>query len=136
MEDRYLFKSKRLDNGEWVQGYLVCDNMDKLYRIIMEIQYSTGTCITTDNAPRVDSSTICQCTGLKDKNGKLIWENDIIKCKFGIAVAVWDKSEWRIKLVKDNIWRKDLHYWAVEDNQRTEVIGNIFDNPELLESEG
>ena len=133
MEDRYLFKSKRLDNGEWVQGYLVCDNMDKLYRIIMEIQYSTGTCITTDNAPRVDSSTICQCTGLKDKNGKLIWENDIIKCKFGIAVAVWDKSEWRIKLVKDNIWRKDLHYWAVEDNQRTEVIGNKFDNPELLE---
>ena len=133
MEDRYLFKAKRIDNGEWVQGYLVCDNMDKLYRIIMEIQYSTGTCITTDNAPRVDSSTICQCTGLKDKNGKLIWENDIIKCKFGIAVAVWDKSEWRIKLVKDNIWRKDLHYWAVEDNQRTEVIGNIFDNPELLE---
>ena len=135
MEDRYLFKAKRLDNGEWVQGYLVYDNRDKLYRIIMDIQYSTGTCITTDNAPRVDSSTICQCTGLKDKNGKLIWENDIIKCKFGIAVAVWDKSEWRIKLVKDNIWRKDLHYWVVEDNQRTEVVGNIFDNPKLLESE-
>ena len=135
MEDRYLFKAKRVDNGEWVQGYLVYDNRDKLYRIIMDIQYSTGTCITTDNAPRVDSSTICQCTGLKDKNGKLIWENDIIKCKFGIAVAVWDKSEWRIKLVKDNIWRKDLHYWVVEDNQRTEVVGNIFDNPELLESD-
>ena len=133
MEDRYLFKAKRTDNGEWVQGYLVYDNRDKLYRIIMDIQYSTGTCITTDNAPRVDSSTICQCTGLKDKNGKLIWENDIIKCKFGIAVAVWDKSEWRIKLVKDNIWRKDLHYWVVEDNQRTEVVGNIFDNQELLE---
>ena len=135
MEDRYIYKAKRTDNGEWVQGYLVYDNRDKLYRIIMDIQYSTGTCITTDNAPRVDSSTICQCTGLKDTGGKLIWENDIIKCKFGIAVAVWDKSEWRIKLVKDNIWRKDLHYWVVEDNQRTEVVGNIFDNPELLESE-
>ena len=133
MEDRYLYRAKRLDNGEWVQGYLVYDNRDKLYRIIMEIQYSTGTCITTDNAPRVDSSTICQCTGLKDKNGKMIWENEIIKCKFGIAVAVWDKSEWRIKCVKDNIWRKDLHYWVVEDNQIAEVIGNIFDNPELLE---
>ena len=134
MEDRSLYRAKGLDNGGWVQGYLVYDNRDKLYRIIMEIQYSTGTCITTDNAPRVDLSTICQCTGLKDKNGKLIWENDIIKCKFGIAVAVWDKSEWRIKLVKDNIWRKDLHYWVVEDNQRTEVVGNIFDNPELLEA--
>ena len=135
MEDRYIYKAKRVDNGEWVEGYLVYDNRDKLYRIIMDIQYSTGTCITTDNAPRVDSSTICQCTGLKDKNGKLIWENEIIKCKFGIAVAVWDKSEWRIKLVKDNIWRKDLHYWVVDDNQRTQVVGNIFDNPELLESE-
>ena len=135
MEDRYIYKAKRTDNGEWVQGYLVYDNRDKLYRIIMDIQYSTGTCITTDNAPRLDSSTICQCTGLKDKNGKLIWENEIIKCTFGIAVVVWDKSEWRIKLVKDNILRKDLHYWVVEDNQRTEVVGNIFDNPELLESE-
>ena len=38
-------------------------------------------------------------------------------------------------MVKDNIWRKDLHYWVVEDNQRTEVIGNIFDDSELLESE-
>ena len=135
MEDRYLFKAKRIENGEWVQGYLVYDNRDKLYRIIMEIQYSTGTCITTDNAPRVDSSTICQCTGLKDKNGKLIWENDIIKTRVGIAKVIWDKSEWRIEWLKNDLWRKDLYYWAVEDIQRTVVIGNIFDNKELLESE-
>ena len=125
MEDRYLFKAKRLDNGEWVQGYLFG---------IWEKRYILwGMTNDIPNMIEVDPSTICQCTGLKDKNGKLIWENDIIKCKFGIAVAVWDKSEWRIKWVKDNIWRKDLHYWVVEDNQRTEVIGNIFDNPELLE---
>lgn len=135
MEDRYLFKSKRLDNGEWVQGALF--NGESHCIIGQEIKFSPYTeheCKIVGY--EVDRDTICQCTGLKDKNGKLIWENDIIKCKFGIAVAVWDKSEWRIKLVKDNIWRKDLHYWAVEDNQRTEVIGNIFDNPELLESEG
>lgn len=135
MEDRYLFKAKRTDNGEWVKGALVYDGRDKLYRIITEINYSTGTCLTTDNAPRVDKSTICQCTGLKDENDKLIWENDIIRCKVGTAKVIWDKSEWRIEWLKNNLWRKDLYYWAVEDIQRTVVIGNIFDNPELVESE-
>lgn len=135
MEDRYLFKAKRTDNGEWVKGALVYDGRDKLYRIITEINYSTGTCLTSDNAPRVDVSTICQCTGLKDENDKLIWENDIIRCKVGTAKVIWDKSEWRIEWLKNNLWRKDLYYWAVEDIQRIVVIGNIFDNKELLESE-
>lgn len=135
MEERYLFKVKRTDNGEWVKGALVYDGRDKLYRIITEINYSTGTCLTTDNAPRVDKSTICQCTGLKDENDKLIWENDIIRCKVGTAKVIWDKSEWRIEWLKNNLWRKDLYYWAVEDIQRIVVIGNIFDNKELLESE-
>ena len=134
MENRYLFRAKRIDNGEWVQGALF--NGESHCIIGQEIKFSPYTeheCKIVGH--EVDRDTICQCTGLKDKNGKLIWENEIIKCKFGIAVAVWDKSEWRIKWVKDNIWRKDLHYWVVEDNQRTEVVGNIFDNPELLESE-
>ena len=135
MEDRYLFKAKRIDNGEWVKGALVYDNRDKLYRIITEIDYSTGTCLAADNAPRVDVSTICQCTGLKDETGKLIWENDIIRTKVGTAKVIWDKSEWRIEWLKNNLWRKDLYYWAVEDIQRTVIIGNIFDNKELLESE-
>ena len=135
MEDRYLFKAKRTDNGEWVKGALVYDGRDKLYRIITEINYSTGTCLTTDNAPRVDKSTICQCTGLKDENDKLIWENDIIRCKVGTAKVIWDKSEWRIEWLKNDLWRKDLYYWAVGDIQRVVVIGNIFNNPESLESE-
>lgn len=135
MEDRYLFKAKRTDNGEWVKGALVYDGRDKLYRIITEINYSTGTCLTADNAPRVDSSTICQCTGLKDETDKLIWENDIIRCKVGTAKVIWNKLEWRIEWLKNNLWRKDLYYWAVEDIQRIVVIGNIFDNKELLESE-
>ena len=138
MNDRYLYRAKRTDNGEWVEGYLVYDNRDKLYRIIMDIQYSTGTCITTDNAPRVDSSTICQCTGLKDRNGKLIWENDIVGHynKYG--------EKWCYGLVAYGEFNcsccSGVYGWHFGDEdireyQGYEVKGNKFDNPELLESE-
>ena len=137
MEDRYIYKAKRTDNGEWVQGYLVYDNRDKLYRIIMDIQYSTGTCITTDNAPRVDSSTICQCTGLKDKNGKLIWENDIVKGKYydnGKSHRHIGQVKYIYEAYKVVGVKQYTGYHAHLDGSY-EVIGNIFDNKELLESE-
>ena len=128
MNDRYLYRAKRTDNGKWVEGFLMDDNY------INTPFNDNDACGRFDDPVEVDPSTICQCTGLKDKNGKLIWENDIIKCKCGIAVVVWDKSEWRIKWVKDNIWRKDLHFWVNDENEcGVEVIGNAIDNPELLE---
>ena len=138
MEDRYLFKAKRLDNGEWVKGALVYDDMDKLYRIITEIDYSTGTCITTDKAPRVDASTICQCTGLKDKNGKLIWENDIVNClaEECCGYISWNENEagfYFNVLLEDGKFEEE-HVYDYQDCM--EIIGNIFDNKELLESEG
>lgn len=120
MEDRYLFKAKTC-RGDWVQGLLASKN-GKWY-----IGNKTGRPLAFEIRPE----TICQCTGLKDRNGKLIWENDIVKCKVGTAKVIWDESGWKIKW----LWRKDLYYWATEDIQSTEVIGNIFDNAELLESE-
>ena len=57
----------------------------------------------------------------------MITENDIVKCKVGPAKVIWDKSEWRIEWIRDDLWRKDLFYWAKEDKQGIEVIGNIFD---------
>lgn len=140
MEDRYLFKAKRSDNGEWVQGYLVYDNKDKLYRIITEINYSTGTCLTTDNAPRIDLSTICQCAGLKDKNGKLIWENDICDRKEEYPEIVkYNNGDWTLdysysKGKESGYCYCNLGFYALE-RKCVEVIGNIFDNKELLESE-
>lgn len=140
MEERYLFKAKRTDNGEWVKGALVCDDRDKLYRIITEINYSTGTCLTADNAPRVDSSTICQCTGLKDKNGKLIWENDICDRKEEYPEIVkYNNGDWTLdysylKGKESGYCYCNLGFYVLE-RKCVEVIGNIFDNPELLESE-
>ena len=142
MEDRYLFKAKRLDNGEWVIGNLIQNPFFKGVRSWISSEQEDKTRLRSIsrtqalwNSIEVDSSTICQCTGLKDENDKLIWENDIIRCEVGTAKVIWDKSEWRIEWLKNDLWRKDLYYWAVEDIQRIVVIGNIFDNKELLESE-
>lgn len=140
MEDRYLFRGKRIDNGEWVEGSLIQNPFFKGVRSWISSEQEDKTRLKSIsrtqalwNSIEVDSTTICQCTGLKDKNGKLIWENDILNLKNGKAVVIWDKAEWRINWIIDTIWRRDLHFWVNEDDWECEVIGNKFDNPELLE---
>ena len=99
---------------------------------------------------KVEPSTICQCTGLKDKNGKLIWENDVVKKHFYSIYDDCVNSEEYIGVVKlkDFAWVVDsfkgeykcaIPIFEVmsysEDVKHFEVIGNIFDNKELLERE-
>lgn len=139
MEDRYLFKAKRLDNGEWVQGYL--------YGIWEKRYILWGMTNDVPNMIEVDPSTICQCTGLKDKNGKLIWENDILH-NGNYFVVKWNAPCARFDIVLNNShnipigkWEPMICDWKNNDFKEYrkavdyEVIGNIFDNPELLESE-
>ncbi len=135
MEDRYLFKAKRVDDGEWVQGCYIYNIDRDCSESLNKFAHRIQPLYAHAYAEPIDPTTICQCTGLNDKNGKLIWENDIIRTKVGTAKVIWDKSEWRIEWLKSDLWRKDLYYWAVEDNQKIEVIGNIFDNKDSLESE-
>ena len=138
MEDRYLFKAKRIDNGEWVQGALF--NGESHCIIGQEIKFSPYTeheCKIVGY--EVDRDTICQCTGLKDKNGKLIWENDIVRDEHGnFYKAFWQNNYYQFSwvCVKTDVFligtKWDL--WSIKSFE-IEVIGNKFDNPELLESE-
>lgn len=143
MNDRYLYRAKRIDNGEWVEGFL------------FQLCYDSIFCWCIGNEPLspndyselcgfnrewfyIDESTICQCTGLKDKNGKLIWENDICI----ITDGTLDEEDGYFRLD----WEIDRAMFEFEgtgicanfDNVSgydCEVVGNIFDNPELLEVE-
>ena len=130
MEDRYLFKAKRIDNGEWVQGYIV-----KYGYTGREKYYIVPVYASALYSFLIDSSTICQCTAMPDKNKKLVFEHDI----------VWDSDE---RAFYEIIWNQEDMCWNVEDadghksefeecyGSTIEVNGNRFDNPELLESEG
>lgn len=131
MKDRYLFKAKRVDNGEWVQGYL--------YGIWEKRYILWGMTNDVPNMIEVDPSTICKCTGLKDKNSKLIWENDVVKDKHGnFYKAFWQDNYYQFSwiCVKSDVFSIGAKWnlWSFKSFE-IEVTGNIFDNPEL-ESEG
>lgn len=142
MQDRYLFRGKRIDNGEWVEGFYFCmthpDGRHTHHFIIpLGADLSLGTPIEKIQV-EVDGETICQCTGIKDKNGNLIWENDIIECKDGKhnfqTQIEWDA--YCAGFIFQDTKTSAVGLDAITANglySESKVVGNIFDNQELLE---
>lgn len=144
-----LFKAKQIDNGEWIEGSLIDLDIDSGYCYIVQ-PYKKASILPiifliTDRMKLVDPETLCQFTGLCDKNGNKIWENDIIKYHFGEIYApikygyyqnCFDSQKtehvgFYVDWTGDKCLRKDLGYWI--NMVYAMPVGNIFDNPELLQ---
>lgn len=147
MESRYLFRAKRIDNGKWVQGAV-------LFHDDVATIFSQHPADGSLQGFEVDINTICQCTGLKDKNGNLIWENDIIEKEFYsvpdsymdstkyMGTIQYEDGGWYVNVVTDDIAQEYQYRISLieaiantKDLEHFEIIGNSFDNPELLMEE-
>lgn len=149
MNREILFKAKRKDNGEWVEGqYVYITNPLTEDGKPTKHLICNGTSIFND---LIDPDTLCQYTGLTGKDGKKIWENDILRYSYDYDGSPFLKDGEEIKYRAGAVfWSEWRGSWAVcgrgnkkctnndvfkynRNPNRTEVIGNIFDNPELLE---
>ena len=131
-----LFKAKRVDNCELVQVYYLRYQYHIRGKDIIFYRKDSDRFTVYTNI--IDIETLCQFTGLYDKNGNKIWENDIC-----------DRKEKYPEVVKmtNGDWTLDYSYaigrdygnsycnlgFYVNERKCVEVIGNIFDNPELLQ---
>ena len=137
MNDRYLYRAKRCDTGEWVEGYyavardrkgltqhniLIADNDIGYFKWIV-----------------VDPSTICRCTGKTDIEKNLIFEHDVVSFLDATSTEYGYSEHWQVGEV---LWDDETLSFQVTERLSAEsyevleeckVIGNIFDNPELLE---
>lgn len=139
VDDRYLYRAKRTDNGGWVEGFYAM--IGKKHVIISKESEGYYTESIEDRHGNeivdIDKSTICQCTGLKDKNCNIVFENDIMSAHLDdrfpeditYARVIWGDIGYCLiengSIDIQPLEEIDMEYFA--------VCGNVFDNPELLE---
>ena len=131
MKREILFRGKRVDTGEWVEGSLIGNDV-----IVGKIVEFEEDYFCTEFWYKVDTETVGQCIGISDKHGIEIFEDDIVKY-FEPNSKTWHtrivRWNWRFAgfglFDKESEWCKESDWLKIKD---IEVIGNIHDNPELL----
>jgi len=138
MNREILFKAKRKDNGEWVEGNLITNERNENQKYIGYIFDERNGVIEDFDLVEVIPDTLCQYTGITDKNGKKIWENDICDRKEKYPeIVTFNEGDWQLDY--SYAFGKELHHDAcnlgfyVCERKCVKVIGNIFDDKELLE---
>jgi uncharacterized phage protein (TIGR01671 family) len=131
-----LFKAKRIGDDGWVEGYYQKRHnfLGNEEHLIFPVDSHTVWEYT-----EINPETLCQFTGLCDKNGKRIWENDILMAHLDESYpedAAYETVEWGVAgWVMHEANSIDRQYIDEFDLEHYEVVGNIFDNPELLQEE-
>ena len=141
--NRYTFKAKRKDNGEWVYGNVII-NPNSTDKVVIVESGVTSYSSTKEailefinDYVEVIPETLCQCTGLQDKDGNYVFENDIIDINqtvngCNLFKIVWDKYKWNaeyyVKMVTPRLYEYDFEELILDGEIK--IIGNKFDEVE------
>ena len=142
ISERALYRGKRKDNGEWVEGYCFLDDITKETYIIPQYRsiYNEDAMYRV-YAFEVISDTVGQCTGVKDKRKVIIMEHDIIETpKYGRDNGKGQNYSGKDRFVVEYengtyVLKNKQRAFCLRPDYTAEIIGNIHDNPELVEAE-
>lgn len=140
MNNRYIFRGKRTDNGEWIEGFYACQSNHSCIASTLKYRHFIykDVCVDFGLGGLVDfevfHETVGQCSGVADKNGKLMYEGDIVNALFDFGIPV--KSVCTFKdgsfgLLTKQHGTKHFTPFTSLCNVSYEVVANIHDNPEL-----